>query len=204
MPGSLSLVDSTTIRVCSRAPRSYDGFDVRVQAPASAALMVQLGADAASAGSSLEVPLTRIIRDFTQIELDERKNRLLAQRSPGDALRVSFSYPSLIFAPGEKFQLEVQPQQLELSVGATYLLAAALGPARTEESTWSEEHEVRIDGPNLANPVPLAVLRQRQQIHRRAVRLRLSLRAVRVPQQTNRYPPTVHLCVQCGRTRASA
>jgi hypothetical protein len=156
-PGSLLLVDATTIRVGARTPRSYDGFDVRLQAPASAMLQVQLGADPAAGTASVEVPITRIVRDFTQLDLDERKNRLLAQRSPGDALRVSFSNPSLIFSPGEKFQLDVQPQQLELSAGATYLLSAALGPARTEESTWSEEHEVRLAEPNVANPVHLAV-----------------------------------------------
>src|SRR2546423_8976903 len=98
-PGSLLLVDGTTVRVGARSPRSYDGFDVRVQAPANALLQVRLGADAAASGTSVEVPISKIVRDFTQLDLDERKNRLLAQRSPGDALRVSFTYPSLIFAP---------------------------------------------------------------------------------------------------------
>jgi hypothetical protein len=156
-PGSLLLVDGTTVRVGARSPRSYDGFDVRVQAPANALLQVQLGADAPTNRTSVEVPLSRIARDFTQLDLDERKNRLLAQRSPGDALRVSFTYPSLIFAPGEKFQLDVQPQQLELSAGATYLLSAALGSARGEENTWSEEHEVRLEEGNVAKQVRLAV-----------------------------------------------
>src|SRR5262245_54931863 len=156
-PGSLLLVDPTTVRVAARSPRSYDGFDVRVQAPSNALLRVQLGADAAAGGQSVEVPVTRIVRDFTQLDLDERKNRLLAQRSPGDALRVNFSYPSLIFAPGEKFQLDVQPQQLELSAGATYLLSAALCPARTEENSWSEEHEVKLEEPNVARQVHLTV-----------------------------------------------
>ncbi len=156
-PGSLLLINATTVRVGARSPRSYDGFDVRVQAPANAMLQVQLGADAAPPTSSVEVPLSRIVRDFTQLDLDERKNRLLAQRSPGDSLRVSFSQSSLIFVPGDKFQLDVQPQQLELSAGATYLLSAALGLARTEESTWSEEHEVKLDEPNVAKPIHLSV-----------------------------------------------
>jgi len=155
-PGSLLLTDSATVRVGARSPRSYDGFDVRVQAPANALLKVQLGAEAA-VDTAVEVPVSRIARDFTQLDLDERKNRLLAQRSPGDALRVSFSYPSLIFAPGEKFQLDVQPQHLELSAGATYLLSAGLGPARSEENTWSEEHEVKLDESNVARQVHLAV-----------------------------------------------
>src|SRR5206468_936248 len=110
-----------------------------------------------SLGAAVEMPLSRIIRDFTQFDLDERKNRLLAQRSPGDALRVRCSYPSLIFAPGEKFQLEVQPQQLDLVIGTTYTLAAALGPARTEGTVWSEEREVRLDDANSVKPVPLSI-----------------------------------------------
>src|SRR4051794_17318552 len=38
-PGSMLTIDPATIRVYPRTPRSYDGCDVRVQAPAGAKLV---------------------------------------------------------------------------------------------------------------------------------------------------------------------
>lgn len=156
-PGSMLLADATTIRVFGRTPRSYDGCDVRVQAPPSATLLIQLGSESSPSGAPIEVPLARVARDFLHFDLDDRKNRLLAQRSPGDTLRVSFKYPSLIFSTGEKFELEIQPQQLELPNSTTYLLAATLGPARTDENVWSEEREIRTDEAGQAKGLALAV-----------------------------------------------
>src|SRR5262245_25613731 len=155
-PGSMSLVDGATVRIYGRTPRSYDGCDLRVQAPSHAKLLVQLAAEPAAA-VPLELPLSRIVRDFTHFDLDDRNNRLLAQRSPGDALRVSFSHASLIFAPGEKFELDVQPQHVELASNAAYLLSASLGPARTEEQIWNEDREIRVDASGVAKSVGLSV-----------------------------------------------
>jgi Glycosyl hydrolase-like 10 len=155
-PGSMQLVDPSRIQINSRIPRTYDGCDVRVQAPADAKLLVQLTAPPFSARPPLELPLAKIIRDFTQFDLDDRKNRLLAQRSPGDSLRVIFSRSSLIFHPGEKFELEVQPQHLELVAGATYLLTAAIVPARADDAVWTNESEVRVEPSGSVPPVALA------------------------------------------------
>jgi hypothetical protein len=156
-PGSMLLADPSTIQIAGRTPRSYDGCDIRVQAPSDAKLLVQLWAGPAADGPPLEVPLSRIIRDFTQFNLDNKNNRLLAQRSPGDSLRVSFAHPSLVFAPGEKFELEVQPQHLELASNGTYSLAAALGPGRTEEHVWNQDHDVKVDAAGAPQSVSLSI-----------------------------------------------
>src|SRR6476469_6331934 len=45
-PGSMLLIDDKSLHVFPRTPRSYDGLDLRVQAPQEAKLLVQLDADA--------------------------------------------------------------------------------------------------------------------------------------------------------------
>jgi len=41
-PGAMRLEEAAAIRISGRTPRSYDGCDVRVQAPSHARLLVQL------------------------------------------------------------------------------------------------------------------------------------------------------------------
>src|SRR5262249_18306612 len=106
-PGSMLLLDASTLEIQGRTPRSYDGCDVRIQAPADAPLIVELTTDQASAATPQQVPLAKVLQGFTQFELDDRNNRLLAQRSPGDTLRVNFAQSSLIFSPGQRLELEV-------------------------------------------------------------------------------------------------
>src|SRR4051794_9159232 len=156
-PGSMLLIDDKTLHVFPRTPRSYDGLDLRVQAPLEAKLLVQLNADANPQRPPIELPLARVIKELARHDLDDRNNRLLAQRSPGDALRISFARSSLVFSTAEKFELDIQPQQLELVANAAYVVSATLGPARTDENTWSEEKELRADGNGTAKPLSLLV-----------------------------------------------
>jgi hypothetical protein len=156
-PGSLLPLDDAAIRIVGRAPRSYDGCDLRVQAPADAKLIVQLWDERGAALPPREIPLARAIHDFTQFELDEHKNRLFAQRSPGDGLRVSFAQESLVFAPRDTFELEVEPRHLGLASNTNYVLSAALGPARTEENNWHAEREVHSTATGGAPAIALAV-----------------------------------------------
>src|SRR5262245_56200870 len=68
-PGSIHRASAATVRVFPRSPRSYDGCDLRVQAPENATLLVQLWNDAAPAGPPVEVPLAKVIRGFSQFDL---------------------------------------------------------------------------------------------------------------------------------------
>ena len=83
-PGSLLPESSDTIRIHRRTPRTYDGCDLHVQAPADATLLVQLSAERAGEARPLEIPLARLLKGFVQFDLDTQRNRLLAQRSPGE------------------------------------------------------------------------------------------------------------------------
>src|SRR5262245_42734504 len=71
-PGSMLLQDPSTIRIFGRTPRSYDGCDVRVVAPKGAVLLVKLTPDSVQSPTPLELPLEKVVRDFTQFNLDER------------------------------------------------------------------------------------------------------------------------------------
>src|SRR5262245_59723291 len=119
-PGSMRLADSATVRIYPRTPRSYDGCALRVQAPPDAKLLVELYTDQVPSAAPLQLPLAQVIREFTQFDLDDHMNRLLAQRAPGDGLRVSFSRPSLVFSAGERFELQVEPQHLNLAANSKY------------------------------------------------------------------------------------
>jgi hypothetical protein len=192
-PGSMLLTDEKTMRVFARTPRSYDGLDLRVQAPHEAKLIVQLDADANSRRPPIELPISRLVKELVRHDLDDRNNRLLAQRSHGDALRVSLNRSSLVFATGEKFELDVQPQQLDLTANSTYLLSATLGPARTDESTWSEEKEIRTDASGATKPLTLLVpLPETEGIYD----LRLALHAKRLTTNLLRGKPIASRSVQ--------
>jgi hypothetical protein len=115
-PGSMFLVDSATLQVFPRTPRNFDGVDLRVQAPPDARLIVSLTAADSEPLDPIEVPIARVLKGIQQYDLDERQNRLLVQRSPGDSLRVTLARDSLVFSPGEKLELDVQPLALVMSL----------------------------------------------------------------------------------------
>lgn len=154
-PGSMRIVESGEVRIGARTARTYDGCDLRVRGRADAKLLVRLGAPPFATPAALELPLSKVASELVQFNLDDRNNRLLGQRSPGDGLRVSFERSSLVFEPGEKFELEVQPQLLEPTAGNAYLLTASLSLGRTEEAFWTQELEVRGEAQAASN-VPAA------------------------------------------------
>jgi hypothetical protein len=156
-PGSMQLVDGTTLEIFPRTPRSYDAVDLRVQAPRDAKLIVELATPEAEPLPPIELPLARVLKGIQKFDLDERGNRLLAQHSPGDTLRVSLTRDSLVFAPGEKIELTAQPIALDLWSNTTYLLSATLSPARSEEAISTEDRELKTDSAGQAESVALAV-----------------------------------------------
>ena len=156
-PGSMLLVDSATLEVFPRSPRSYDGVDLRVQAADDARLIVQLRGPQDQPLDPIEVPLARVLRGIQKVDLDEHKNSLLVQRSPGDGLRVALARDSAVFAPGERLELEVQPLALDLGSGNTYLLEATLTPAGSDERVGGTDHELRTGPDGAAPAIPLAL-----------------------------------------------
>ncbi|MHB1033734.1 MAG: family 10 glycosylhydrolase [Pirellulales bacterium] len=143
-PGSIWLADNR-VEIRQRSPRAYDGADLLVSAPLDARLVIDLTpADAIGRGERIELPLGDLVAAYHNRQLDDRGNRLLVRRAPGDALRVDFpQHKSLVFSPGETLQFNLEPNLLGVSPGTKVRLDIALGGGR---STWSDRHDLTVPG----------------------------------------------------------
>jgi hypothetical protein len=144
-PGALHLINDQTLRVFPRSPRTYDGCDLHIVAPPEAILRVKLYPAGGPAGEVVELPLEKLKQGFHSLNLDQLKNRLLVQRSPGDQLRVKISRDHLIYGPGEKFSCEVIPNALPLAPNTAYILSAAVIEARGGRERNRLDLEIRSD-----------------------------------------------------------
>lgn len=143
-PGSMWEADGRIV-IESRSPRLYDGLDASVVAPASARLRLELfAADQPGPGRVVEIPLAQALAEYYNVQLDERGNRVLARRKPGDKIQVRFARPSLVFAPGETFACEVQPRLIDVPAGTRLRLHARL-VSRQARIAWSHEQELNVD-----------------------------------------------------------
>ncbi len=143
-PGSM-YVDGDAIVLTRGTPRTYDGVRFRVTAASTAEVSILLsGEGTAEADQRIQIPLARLLSESHTSPLDERGNRLLVRRDPGDELRVRFQRDSLVFETGEKFEFHVAPH---LAAGVEpddpLVCTARLCPARTETELWEETREVR-------------------------------------------------------------
>ena len=114
-PGSMWLEDGRLL-IRQRSPRTYDGVDLIVTAPADAKLIVQL-----TPGERFAAPSCRCRSKFpwptspaSSATCHSTTARIdcWSRRAPGDPLLVRMSHPSMVFAPGEAMHFEVLPHLL--------------------------------------------------------------------------------------------
>jgi hypothetical protein len=157
-PGSMWLEDGRLL-FRQRSPRAYDGADVIVTAPADAKLIVQLASTReqgdSQRGPPIEVPLADISSEFRNLPLDDRDNRLLVRRAPGDSLVVRTAHPSMVFSPGETMRFEVIPHLLPVAADTHVEVKAQLLDAQ-ERQLWSTTQDVRV-GSRETIPLELAL-----------------------------------------------
>lgn len=144
-PGSMQLIDDSTLAVAPRHPRGYDGVDFRVVAPRDASLVVEFQPVGGEPLPPTQWRLETLAKVFQQSKLDEQGNRLVGQRSPGDRLPVGIPREHLVFAPGEKFEFTAMPRALDLSPSSGYLLNVALLSARGGAEITSQDREFKTD-----------------------------------------------------------
>jgi len=138
-----------------RSARTYDAVDVTVTAPLEASLFIELrGSDDRRPPSWIEVRLADLVREPFNAELDERGNRLVVRRSPGDELRVRLARRSLVFAPGETFKLHLEPHLLSTEPGSKVRIKVQLCGARGGQEVLAEEHTISA-GQSAALPMEL-------------------------------------------------
>jgi len=148
-PGSMWLEDDRQqgqrLAIRQRSSRSYDGLDLLLTAPLDATLNVQLTAvDDPQHPASFQFPLSNLVGELQNKELDSQGNRLLVHRAPGDLLRVSFPRSSLVFAPGEALKLTVEPNLLPLAAGSRVQIKVQLFPARSQRELWSAQYNIQL------------------------------------------------------------
>ena len=146
-PGSMWLEDDALV-IRQRSARAYDGVDLLVGAPMDAKLLVQLNAaDDAKRPPAIEIPISELVGEFFDRELDELGNRLLVRRTPGDRLRVNFSHQSLVFSPGETFQFTVEPHLLPVEDATKVRIRVRLISTLGKQELNSQHHDLRAGYP---------------------------------------------------------
>lgn len=124
-----------------RSPRAYDGVDLLVTAPLSAALLIQLTTDdSLKPPPWISIPLADLVGNTYSSNLDDRGNRLMVRRAPGDDLRVNVASRSLVFSPGSLLKCTVEPHLLPVESGTKLRIRTQLLAARTSNVLWSTEH----------------------------------------------------------------
>jgi len=143
-PGSMWLEGGQLV-IRQRSPRAYDGLDLLALAPPDAQLVLQLAAaDDPANPVRVEIPLAPLLDQFQNTELDDRGNRLLVCRAPGDALRVSLAHSSLVFAPGEALKFDLQPCLPPGPSAGKTRIKIDLVAAGSAHVIWSVQHEVPV------------------------------------------------------------
>jgi len=138
-----------------RSSRAYDGFDVLADAPLSARCTIQLtAADATDRPLTVEIPLSDVVEEFVNKDLDGQGNRILVTRAPGDQVRVDFTRDSLVFSPGETFRFNARPHLLPLPEGTKVRLKVQLLSVAGGKEIWSSQHEAQV-GRETAIPIEL-------------------------------------------------
>ncbi len=136
------------LHVQAKSVRSYDGVDLLVDAPLDSKLLLEFSAaDDPGQPFRAEVVLAElVVREPFEWELNERKNRLLVRRTPGDMLRIVLKRDSLVFSPGEVLQFTIEPHLLPVAGDTKIRLESRLVRAGSREKLWSTEDEVNTGG----------------------------------------------------------
>lgn len=154
-PGSMWL-DEGRLLFRQRSPRTYDGVDLVLNAPLEARLQVELGlVDGAGPPTRVEIPLTELVDNLHNADLDNHGNRLLIRRMPDDKLRVTLKHDSLVFTPGEVLRFTLEPHLLNTADRPLYpdlqnkvRITVALVVARsTQEVRRPEEFVLSVGEP---------------------------------------------------------
>jgi hypothetical protein len=126
------------VHIRPRTPRSYDGVDLMINAPASATLNIEMTDDGDPAAEQavrkqLKIPLSKLAKELHNAALDDRGNWILARRTPGDQLRVSLEPNRTVLTVKQRLSMTVQPHLLPVKKGATVRLTATWHRGRSGE-----------------------------------------------------------------------
>jgi hypothetical protein len=141
--------DERGIRFRAHSQVGFDGFELQVNAPRDASLVIELAPSEARDGARRhEIPLSPFVleRGSTQkVELDDQDNWLFVRRAPGDYLRVEFERDHLVFSPGDTLTFRLRPYAVGVEAETSLRAAIQLQEAGTERELWREQHDLHAD-----------------------------------------------------------
>ncbi len=143
-PGSIQL-QGQQILILARHPKAYDGVEVSVRASREAELRLELLPKGELQAHVITVPIEKLLTDYVSEPLDERQNRLVVRRAPGDTIRLGLQREHLIFAPGESFLLEPKVYLLGVPAGTNLRAHVQLTAQGQKEVLWEDEIRDRAD-----------------------------------------------------------
>ncbi|MEX2121933.1 MAG: family 10 glycosylhydrolase [Pirellulales bacterium] len=159
-PGSMWLEEGgRRLQINQRSRRVYDGLDLTVAADLNARLLIELTGQVDDPASNAERParveirLADVLDGFHNRGLDDKNNRLMIRRAPGDKLRVVLPGDSVVYETGQVLDFLVQPHRLTLSQGRRLRLECRLQPARGKRLLWSQEEDISLDADGSADAV---------------------------------------------------
>ena len=148
-PGSMAM-GVRLIQIRQPSPRSYDGLDIDVHAALDAVLRFRLApADAPNDHRTFDIQLSDLIDGVhpsgepEASRLDDKGNRLVVSRAPGDRLRVMYQRDSLIFRPGEALRYAIAPHLITLGAGEDVTLKTRIVSRMTGKRHDAQEKAVR-------------------------------------------------------------
>ncbi|MBB77085.1 MAG: hypothetical protein CMJ75_21475 [Planctomycetaceae bacterium] len=140
-PGCV-LLDQDAVRVAHRQQLDYDGFDVTVTGSLESRLLLEFAPhDQPSERRYLEIPLRKLLTSngLHDSSLDQRSNRLVVRRAPGDRLRVEVEPRSLVFSKGEQVEMEISVYRPGFPLDSDGSLQVKLRRGRQGEDVWSRQ-----------------------------------------------------------------
>jgi hypothetical protein len=146
-PGSM-WIDDRQLVIRQRSSRQYDGVDLDIHlppnspTPLAARLIIALEPAGKRAQRRVfEFNLSELIDNERLETLDEHNNRLLIRRVPGDRLRVRVQNRSLVLAPGELLQFQLQPHRLSSEPQENVQIVTKLTEARGGRELGSDQQQ---------------------------------------------------------------
>ncbi|MCA9150979.1 MAG: hypothetical protein KDA92_16820 [Planctomycetales bacterium] len=143
-PGSIQLRGQQVL-IRQRSPRNYDGFEVSVQGPVDASIRLELLPKGELQPRVINAKLSELIAEYKSESLDDRSNRLVLRRAPGDLIRFQTPANRLVFSAGESFVGLLHGNRLNVPPDTSLRTTVVLRSLDGRKPVWEQEYRHRAD-----------------------------------------------------------
>ena len=143
-PGSIQLRGQQLL-IRQRSPRNYDGLEVSVQGPPDAILRLEMLPRGELQPQVFTATLSELVTGYRSEALDDRSNRLVLRRAPGDLVRVDLVSSRLVFAGGDVLTGAVRGYRLGVAPDTQLRTTVQLVPLDGRKAVWQQDYRHRAD-----------------------------------------------------------